>query len=158
MKYPIEIQLKAIDLHLSEDLGYLAIAQRLNLKCITVTRWIRKYKAIGMEDYMKPRYVSHFSQETKILAVERILAGETYPDVCIDIGVKDKRTLRDWVKRYSEGGPESLAPKLQGRKSKSRLAKNTLEETLEEKCYRLELENAALKKSIALARQQPSKK
>lgn len=61
--------------------------------------------------------------------------------------MRNSAQIRDWVKRYREGGDDALAVHPSGRRRKEPAS----EETLEQRCARLEMEVEILKRMAASA-------
>ena len=102
----------------------------------------------GVEAIGRSRKNGRYSQEFKLKAVEAFLRGEGgYRSPAIEYEVRNSTQIRDWVKRYWEGGEGTLALGSPGRKK----AASAAEETLEERCTRLEKEVGILKRMAALA-------
>lgn len=92
-----------------------------------------------------------YSTELKLAAVEKFLAGANKNDVLEEFAISSRSLFNKWIVIYRDQGASALAPKVKGRPAKNRIPK---EETLEEKVYRLEMENALLKKFHALMEQE----
>lgn len=62
--------------------------------------------------YSGPRKTRHYDFEIKKKAVERVMAGESAPKVCADLGISAVSTLHSWVYqcRKRSGDVESLRP------------------------------------------------
>lgn len=88
--------------------------------------------------------------ELKLAAVKaRLEEGTSTREVVEEFSIGNSSTLEEWCRRYRAGGEDALRPKRRGRPPKA--SKPPGEETLEERCMRLEMENAVLKKLEALA-------
>ena len=61
--------------------------------------------------------------------------------------MRNSAQIRDWVKRYREGGEDALVVHPSGRRRKEPAG----EETLEQRCARLEMEVEILKRMAASA-------
>ena len=86
--------------------------------------------------------------EFKLRVVEAYLRGEgDYKALALEHGVHNSAQIRDWVKRYREGGDDALAVHPSGRRRKGAAS----EETLEQRCARLEMEVGILKRMAASA-------
>ena len=88
------------------------------------------------------------SPEFKLRVVEAYLRGEgDCKALALEHGVRNSAQIRDWVKRYREGGDDALAVHPPGRRRKEPAS----EETLEQRCARLEMEVEILKRMAASA-------
>lgn len=96
----------------------------------------------GVEAIGGSRKNGRYSQGFKLKAVEAFLRGEGgYRSPAIEYEVRNSTQIRDWVKRCQEGGEDTLAFGSPGGKK----AASAAEETLEERCARLEKEVEILK-------------
>ena len=87
-------------------------------------------------------------EEFKLRVVEAYLRGEgDYKALALEHGVRNSAQIRDWVKRYREGGDDALVVRPSGRRRKEPAS----EETLEQRCARLEMEVEILKRMAASA-------
>lgn len=148
--HEIQTRRAAVEL-LEQGHGAWAIATQLKVPRNTVVKWIGHYRRQGDEG-LEPAAmkIAAHPTETKIAAVEAFLGGTVKPQVMKDFQIRSHASLDRWVRAYRKDGPEGLLPrKPTGRPPKQ--AAPAVEETLEEKVQRLEMENAALKKLQALA-------
>lgn len=93
------------------------------------------------------REAKRYSPEVKIAAVEKFLSGESKTVVIEQFGISNRGLFNKWLAAYRLHGVEGLKPKPLGRPVKNR---DQRLETDAEKIYRLEMENAVLKKFLAL--------
>lgn len=89
--------------------------------------------------------------------MEKFLAGTSKTEIILEFGISTRSIFDKWVSIYRKDGPAGLIAKRKGRKPLV-----IGEESLEQKVYRLEMENALLKKFQALVAEekaaQPSKR
>ena len=87
--------------------GEISIAQAAELGGVdweTAKDWIRNYESEGVSAFL-PHKNKAYSPEIKYRAVESYLGGEgSLSDICKRYGIRAKRTLRDWIKVYNDGG------------------------------------------------------
>lgn len=96
----------------------------------------------------RPRKNNRYPQEFKLRVVEAHLRGEgDCKALALEHGVRNSAQIRDWVKRYREGGEDALGVRPPGRRRKG----PAREETLEQRCARLEMEAGILKRMAASA-------
>ena len=92
--------------------------------------------------------MNRYPQEFKIRVVEAHLRGEgDYRALALEYGVRNSAQIRDWVKRCREGGEDALSVHPSGRRRKGPAS----EETLEQRCARLEMEVGILKRMAVSA-------
>lgn len=151
--YDPKTRLRAVEMYL-EGRSFSSIVETLELTSVyTLDDWLDRYRRLGAEglDDRDPRAPKNYSPEVKLAAARmHVDEGETLPATMQHFGIKNRSQLKRWCALYREGGPEALEPRPKGRRKKPEAAL-PVEETLDERCRRLEVENAYLKKSIALA-------
>lgn len=151
--HDVQTRHRAIEL-LEQGFGSWAIATQMNLPRNTVVQWIQRYRRQGNEGLEPVTATTTYAFETRVAAVEAFLGGQVKPDVLRDFEIRSYSALDKWIKSNRLHGPAGLQPKRRGRPP--RLTPAAVEETLEQRVHRLEMENAALKKLQALAaRKQP---
>ena len=70
--------------------------------------WARKYRRFG-PDAIDPSKRRAYSPAEKLAAASLVASGEiSTKEAARLFGVKDKRTVRAWARRYREGGPDAL--------------------------------------------------
>lgn len=144
-KYSSETRIEAARLF-DAGLGLKSVATHLGVSRDTARDWAdyhRQGRLLGLAVMGNRRY----SQQQKIAAVEMFLSGVSKADVVAKFEISSRSLFTKWVALYREFGPEALMAKSRGRPKKVIEHKA---ETDAQRIYRLELENAVLKKSIAL--------
>ncbi len=94
-----------------------------------------------------------YTFEQKVAAASAVVdGGMAKADAMAEFGIRSKSPLKRWCRLYREGGAEALRPKPEGQAEGvgREAARMTREQELEERCRRLEAENAYLKKLRAL--------
>ena len=137
--------------------GYFVVAKYLGLPRGTARTWQDAYHQGHLLHSGDVRENRIYSQQLKVAAVEKFLAGTPKTDIVLEFGISARSLFDRWVAIYRKEGPGGLAPKPKGRKPQV-----VGTESLEAKVYRLEMENALLKKFQALMAKekaaQPSKR
>ena len=108
MVYSKEDKLRIIKLYLEGvDVcpDNLSKQQKANLMK-RIKGWVHVYRLHG-EAGLEPK-TKQYSQKERINAVERVLAGESQYQVSYSLGLSDRGTIRDWIRRYEKYGPEGL--------------------------------------------------
>lgn len=114
----------------------------------TVKLWRERIDQGGVGAIDRPRKNNRYPREFKLRVVEAYLRGEgDYKALALEHGVRNSVQIRDWVKRYREGGDDALVVHPSGRRRKEPAS----EETLEQRCARLEMEVEILKRMAASA-------
>lgn len=87
--------------------GEISISQAASLGGVdfeTAKEWIRNYEAEGVSAFV-PHKNKVYSPEIKRKAVEAYLSGAgSLSDICKKYRIRDKKTLRTWIKVYNGGG------------------------------------------------------
>ena len=123
--------------------------------------WVRIEEANGPQALKHKNFNKDWSAEEKLALVARVLAGETYNSVAVDVGITNSMLLQ-WVRKYKSLGYNGLITKKKGRPSKETSMKKKetpapLTESEREELIRLraeleylKTENEVIKKEIAL--------
>ena len=137
--------------------GFSAVATYLGLPHGTMRKWQDAYRQGRLLNSGVVRENRIYSQQVKQAAIEKFLAGTPKSEIIFEFGISTRSLFDKWVAAYRKDGPSSLVLKPKGRKP-SVVGK----ESLEQKVYRLEMENVLLKKFQALTAEdraaQPSKR
>lgn len=137
--------------------GARAVATYLGLSHTTMRQWQDAYRQGHLLNSGSVREIKIYPQQLKVAAVEKFLAGTSKTDIVLEFGISARSLFDKWVAAYRKDGPSGLAPKPKGRKPSV-----VGTESLEAKVYRLEMENALLKKFQALVAEEkaarPSKR
>jgi len=143
--------------HFALGYGAGAVATFLGLPHGTMRKWQDAYRQGHLLNLGVVRENRIYSRQVKQAAVEKFLAGTPKSEIIFEFGISTRTVFERWVAAYRKDGPSGLDPKPKGRKP-SVVGK----ESLEQKVYRLEMENALLKKFQALMAEdqaaQPSKR
>ncbi len=84
----------------------------------TVKLWRERIDQGGVGAIDRPRKNNRYPQEFKLRVVEAYLRGEgDYKALALEHGVRNSAQIRDWVKRYREGGDDALVVHPSGRRS-----------------------------------------
>ena len=131
------------------DGATVAMPQReLGLTKPTARLWREGTDRGGVGAIDGPRRSDHCPQGLELRVVEAHLRGEgDYRALALEHGVRTRAQIRDRVKRYREGGEDALVVRPSGRRRKGPAG----EETLEQRCARLEMEAGILKRMAASA-------
>ena len=137
--------------------GARNVATYLGLPYSTMRQWQDAHRQGHLLHSGSVRENKIYPHQLKQAAVEKFLAGTSKTDIVFEFGISTRSLFDKWVAAYRKDGPDGLAPKPKGRKPSA-----VGHENLEAKVYRLEMENALLKKFQALVAEekaaQPSKR
>lgn len=146
IRHQVETRIEAARL-LDAGFGYSAIATQLRLPAGTLRDWQDAHRQGRLLGCAAMAESKQYSPEAKLAAIERFLAGTTKAEVIDEFGISNRALFNKWLALYRAKGAEGLAGKPKGRPKRSF---DPSQETLEAKVYRLEMENAVLKKFHAL--------
>lgn len=133
-----------------------SVARALGVASTTARMWYSLYSRYGERELLMPRQKNNrYSYELKVEAVQDFCDGAlSVEEVLAKHNIRCRTQLTTWVAKYQDGGIDALVPKRRGKKPRDL----ETQETLQERCLRLEVENAYLKKLNALmdeSQQQP---
>ena len=79
-------------------------ARRLGVDKSTVREWVQRYQASGVSAFQKQEHNAAYPEELKSKAVEEYLSGAgSLRTIAAKYGLRSKKQLRDWIKRYNSG-------------------------------------------------------
>jgi transposase len=133
--------------------GYKWVAKQLRLSESTMRIWQDSHKQGRLLGLDSVTSYKKYSAELKLAAVEKFLSGTVKPDVMLEFSISTRAMLNKWLAIYRDHGAEGLMERPKGRPKQNM---DRLLETDSQKIHRLELENAVLKKLIALEPQDPA--
>jgi len=109
------------------------------------------YRRYGREFFID-RGITKYQRDTKLLAINRVLSGESIRQVALDFKVIDPSIVGDWVRKYKRDGETAIKDTVSRRNylSKNERAKAIVDKTLLEENERLKAEIEYLKKSQSL--------
>lgn len=104
-KLSMEEKVKIILKYMNGDVGLNSAAAEAGVAHETLRQWIMQYQAEGAIAFLPDRKAHTYSPELKLQAVQDYLAGEgSLMEVSKKYGVRDKKTLRSWIKVYNTHG------------------------------------------------------
>lgn len=130
--------------------GYKWVSKQMRLPEGTMRIWQDSHKQGRLLGLDSVTTYKKYSAKVKVAAVEKFLAGAVKPDVMLEFNISTRAMLNKWLAIYRDHGPEGLVEKPKGRPKQ---ISDRGAETDAQKIHRLELENAVLKKLIALESQ-----
>ena len=104
-KLSMEEKVKIILKYMNGDVGLNSAAAEAGVAHETLRQWIMQYQAEGAIAFLPDRKAHTYSPELKLQAVQDYLAGEgSLMEISTKYGVRDKKTLRSWIKVYNTHG------------------------------------------------------
>ena len=80
------------------------VAKDYRISRTTLTAWVRKYEAEGLDGLKESRTWKHYPAELKLNAVQDYLAGQaSLRDCCVRYGISETSVLRQWIDQYTSG-------------------------------------------------------
>ena len=131
--------------------GVSYIAANLSISRYTIRDWQTSYRQGRLLGLGAMSGNNRYPHTLKVAAVEKLLAGNSKVNVLAEFGITNRGVLNKWVADYRAEGVLGLVDKPRGRKPRG---KAPASQSLEERIYHLEMENAVLKKFHALMDEQ----
>lgn len=157
MKHPVSVRLAAVQYYLSRKGTRSETALLFGVGKTPLDRWIRAYRQQGAAG-LEYRLSRPYTQEFRLRVIRYMMKQKcSSAEASAHFAIPNETLIREWLKRYREGGAEALHPVKKGvpvpkeksppdSKSFSEMTHAELKEELE---Y-LRAENAYLKKLKAL--------
>ena len=131
-KATVEEIIRVIHAYLSEEIELKDAAQQLQVHTSTIRRWIRHYKAEGIQFFMPHEHNRVYSAELKMKAVLSYLNGEGgYMFICQKYKIRSTCQLRDWIKLYNAHGDLNSRKHSGGGSYMSKVRNTTQEERVQ---------------------------
>ena len=131
-KATVEEIIRVIHAYLSEEIELKDAAQQLQVHTSTICRWIRHYKAEGIQFFMPHEHNRVYSAELKMKAVLSYLNGEGgYMFICKKYKIRSTCQLRDWIKLYNAHGDLNSRKHSGGGSYMSKVRNTTQEERVQ---------------------------
>jgi len=153
-KIALEQKLDAVKEYLQGRSSYREIAKTLSIDFKAIIKWVRLYKAHGV-DGLIPRY-TNYSGEFKLDVLNYMKTnGTSILETAAIYNISAPSTVAQWQRILEEQGIDALYSKKRGRPimeevSKKRQHEEGSKEALLAEIERLRMENAYLKKLKAL--------
>lgn len=131
-KATVEEIIRVIHAYLSEEIELKDAAQQLQFHTSTIRRWIRHYKAEGIQFFMPHEHNRVYSAELKMKAVLSYLNGEGgYMFICQKYKIRSTCQLRDCIKLYNAHGDLNSRKHSGGGSYMSKVRNTTQEERVQ---------------------------
>ena len=127
-KLSLEEKVKIIRKYMNGAVSLNSAAAEAGVSHETLQQWVMQYQAEGAVAFLPGRKNHAYSPELKLQAVQDYLAGEgSLRDVSTKYGLRDKKTLRSWIKVYNTHG-DFNSVKLSGGGSYMKQGRDTTQE------------------------------
>ena len=147
----LNLKLKFLELY---ELGHRtgSLSSMLHISYVTCQSWCYLISIFGKDVFLATDSTKmHYDYETKLAALKDFLEnGLNRREVMAKYGIVSLKAFESWKRLYEAGGPEALMHKTKGRPKKPNHSNMSREEQLEQRIKDLEVENAILKKVMAL--------
>lgn len=150
VKHQTETRIEAARLF-DAGFGVSFAAAELGVSSHTIGDWQSSHRRGRLLQLGDMTGNNRYSQQQKIQAVEEFLAGKSKTEVLAEYGISTRGVFNKWLTAYRAGGPSALLDKPKGRPP---ITKDHSKQSLEDRTYQLEMENAVLKKFQALMDEQ----
>ena len=130
-KVTAEEKVELVERYMAGQLGVSAFIRQHEIKADTLYRWVRLYKARGVEGLIPASKLRKYSPEVKRKAVTEYLAGVgSLQSICAKYDISTDTTLRRWIKVYNSHG-DFKQPNSGGAIYMAKGRKTTLSERIE---------------------------
>lgn len=130
-KVEIEEKVKGVRMYLAGQINMNELARKLGINWFTAAAWVRNYQAEGLDAFI--RHKNHtYSRNVKQQAVrEYQRGGGSLSDICKKYKIRDRKTLRTWIKVYNTHGDFNSTKHLGGRSHMKQGRETTLKERIQ---------------------------
>ena len=123
-----EEKVKIIRKYINGEVSLNSASAEAGVNWESFRRWVVQYEAEGAAAFLPSRKNHTYSPELKLQAVQDYLAGEgSLMEVSTKYGLRDKKTLRSWIKVYHTHG-DFNSVKFSGGGSYMKQGRNTTQE------------------------------
>ena len=103
-KVSVEEKIKNVRAYQAGEIGIGEAARRCKVDEETVAGWARNYEADGLDAFLSHKN-RVYSPQIKHEAVQEYISGKgSLADICKRYKIRDKKTLRGWIKVYNAHG------------------------------------------------------
>ena len=103
-KYTPEFIMSIINEHVETGRGSRVLGAKYGINDARIAEWLRQYKERGPSSFFRDGKNKTYSIDLKYQAVNEYLNGEgTIQEIVLKYGIRDRVTLRKWIKVYNSG-------------------------------------------------------
>lgn len=100
----LEVKLRVVKRCLQNETNPGYEVKQLGVDRLTVTDWIRKYKADGYEGLKVSRKCKVYSKDLRLAAIMDVLSGNhSIREATKKYHISDKSVLTGWISKYTSG-------------------------------------------------------
>lgn len=112
-KYDEEFKRRVVEDYLAGSSGGLkAVAKKHGVGKTTLEQWVEAYRQHGQDALVAPTRKARYTAEFKLSVLQRMGDEElSCQETRALFNLRGTHTVRDWERRYREGGLEALHPK-----------------------------------------------
>lgn len=154
MKKTLEEKLQMCKEHVDEGKSLSHVCELHEYHNIDEVKYaVNLYKRYGEKPFLN-REQNVYRRDTKLLAISRIINGESLRKVSLDLGLVNYKILSDWVKKYKAEGEAAIQDTYPRKNylNEDERYKKMIDKKLKEENERLKAEIDFLKKSQSLAK------
>ena len=129
-KYSPELKIQIAREYESSKCSISSLANHYGIDHGTIEQWIKQYEAKGATTFMRAGGNNVYSEDLKERAVKDYLEGKgSLRDITARYGIRDKISLRKWIKMYNSG--EGFRRKMSGGSRMKETRSTTVEERIQ---------------------------
>ena len=104
-KLSLEEKVKIIRKYMNGEVSLNSTSVEAAISHETLRQWVMQYRAKEAAAFLPSRKNHMYSPELRLQAVQDYLAGEgSLREVSTEYGMRDKKTLRSWIRVYNTHG------------------------------------------------------
>jgi len=146
--------LDMIHAYLDDKASITELAKKYSISADRLKYKIKLYQLHGDMPFADEQEKRVYTREEKLQAIKDVMSGHVSGrQMALDLGIPDPDTINDWIALFKAKGPDAIQIS-RGRKSYMLHAdrqKYLADKEMKARLNHLELENAYLKKSLALS-------
>ncbi|WP_198041807.1 helix-turn-helix domain-containing protein [Paenibacillus larvae] len=128
----LEVKLRVVKRCLQNETNPSYEAKQLGIDKNTVTDWVRKYKADGLDGLKESRGCKAYSEDLQLAAIRDVLSGShSIQEATKKYHISSKSVLTRWISKYTNGVEIKSTRKGIGLSRMNKGRKTTFEERIE---------------------------
>ena len=129
-KYSAELIISIVKERIENETSWERLAAKYNIHHGRIQEWVIQYEENGVSAFIQEEHNRVYSEETKLLAVADYLNGKgSQQDITAKYGLRDRKTLRQWIKVYNSG--RGFRQKMSGGSRMKEARPTTVEERIQ---------------------------
>ena len=104
-----ETKLAIVKKHLEDGVTLKELSEEYGIHASNIKFYVALYRKHGESVFTNENGLKTYSREFKLKTIRRYLNGnESMRAIAVDLGLTDPGIVRDWVKKYREGGEDAI--------------------------------------------------